>query len=149
MSKKTKSSQKQGNRIHADLRAVVKAEHKLSRSRRRFAANRYLREVLRIYRKWERRGVEKQYGRELARTAGITSRSHAHPIKLIIDATSSDCDPKKKSRWGRALQFIALRKIPSKGLDDAFRKNGGIAGCARQSAITHPKRRHSSRYDWS
>ena len=148
MLKKLKSFPKRNRRIQSDLVRVISAERKLSRSHRRFAANNYLREVLRIYRKWERRGVEKQYGRELARTVKLTSRSNAHPIKTIIDATSRDPDSKKKSRWGRALQFIALRKIPSKGLDDAFRKNGGIAGCARQSAITHPKRRRSHRYGW-
>jgi hypothetical protein len=85
----------------------------------------------------------------LVRTTGHPWRQSDHPIKRIIDATSSEPDAKKKSRWARALEYALHERVSSKRLDEFFRSNGGIAGCARSIARIRPRRKSATKDDWA
>jgi hypothetical protein len=85
----------------------------------------------------------------LVRTTGHPWRQSDHPDKRIIAATSSEPDAKKKSRWARALEYALHERVSSKRLDEFFRSNGGIAGCARSIARIRPRRKSATKDDWA
>lgn len=65
---------------------------------------------------------------------------------ILLDITSQ-ADQKTKSRWRQALRYAYTKR---KGwrrkmtLREFFRNNGGVAGCARKSAIPRKKSRTKS-----
>src|SRR5215213_232391 len=105
----TPRRKRQGRQMQAALAPVIKADRRAAKSRSRYAAERYLREVFRLYETWKRRGFAKRYSSRAARLAGF-SWSNMHPLRRIIDATTQEPDRKKRSRWARALQFVVARK---------------------------------------
>jgi hypothetical protein len=120
-------------KIIDDLREL---ERKCFASRSRFAFYDYLAAVFELYVQLRRRNQAKPSARRIAKRFGLRKQDRAHPIRIIIDATST-ADIKTRSRWSRALQYAWHERKTWKDFGSFLRENGGPAGCARQfAAIT-------------
>jgi hypothetical protein len=131
--------EKQKRRLERELKPLCKAERRATQSKSRYAPEIYLREVLRLYECWSRIGLATRYSRRALKLAALPIRD-VHPVRRLIDCTSTEPDRKRRSRWGRALQYAIQQKIESKRLRKFLRKNGGIAGCAHKAAAAQPRR---------
>jgi hypothetical protein len=127
------------------LREAVERLRKLERkcfsARNRFAFYGYLAAVFEFYVQLRRKNQAKQAAHRIAKLFGLQNRKHAHPIRVIIDATST-ADNKTKSRWTRALRYAWRKRTTWTDLKTFLQENGGPAGCADQFAVVHPKARY-------
>jgi hypothetical protein len=114
-----------------------KLERKCFRSRSRFAFYDYLAAVFDLYVQLRRRNQAKPSARRIANLFGLRKPNRTHPIRTIIDATST-ADIKTRSRWSRALRYAWRERKTWKELGSFLRENGGPAGCARQFAAMKP-----------
>ena len=78
-------------------------ERKCFASRSRFAFYDYLAAVFELYVQLRRRNQAKPSARRIAMLTGLRNQDRTHPIRVIIDATSTT-DSKTKSRWTTALR---------------------------------------------
>lgn len=119
------------------LRVVIaqlkKQERKCMRSRRRLAIYKYLIRVYGLYEKLRTNHAERA-AKKIVSLFGLRVRDDAHPIRIIIDA-SSGADLKTKSLWVRALRFAWTDDQRRPDLSDFLDENGGIAGCAHKAAV--------------
>src|SRR5437870_13445436 len=83
----------------------------------------------------------KKAARLIAKWFGFRTQQRTHPIRVIIDATST-ADNKTKSRWTRALRYAWHERKAWMDLTSFLHENGGPAGCAEQFAAVHPKARY-------
>lgn len=83
--------------------------------------------------------------REIAGLAEISMRKGAHPMRILIDASSGPEDPRQKSRWVQALQYVYGWKQPADKVEWCFKSNGGIYGCARKFAALNKANRKAKR----
>ena len=118
-----------------DLRSL---ERKCFASRSRFAL---LAAVIELYVQLRRTKQAKKAATLIVKLFGLRSKKGTHPIRVIIDATSS-ADNKTKSRWTRALRYAWYKRKTWRDLKTFLRENGGPAGCAEQFAAVHPKARY-------
>jgi hypothetical protein len=118
-----------------DLREL---ERKCFASRRRFAFYFYLAAVFELYVQLRRRNQAKPSARRIAKLSGVRKQNRTHPIRTIIDATST-ADNKTRSRWSRALRYAWRERKTWTDLDAFLRENGGPAGCARQFSAIRKK----------
>jgi hypothetical protein len=128
------------------LRKVITDLIKLERkccfaARNRFAFYDYLAAVLDLYIRLRRRNQAKPWARRIAKLFGLRSQKRTHPIRVIIDATST-ADNKMKSRWTRALRYAWRERKTWKDLGLFLRENGGPAGCADQFAAINQRGRY-------
>jgi hypothetical protein len=121
-----------------DLRSL---ERKCFASRSRFAFYDYLAAVFELYVQLRRTKQTKRTARLIGKLFGFHNQRRKHPIRVIIDATSS-ADNKTKSRWTRALRYAWYKRKTWRDLKTFLRENGGPAGCAEQFAAVHPKARY-------
>ena len=121
-----------------DLREL---ERKCFAARSRFAFYDYLAAVFHFYIQLRLRNQAKASARRIAKLLGFRKQNDIHPIRVIIDATST-ADPKTKSRWSRALRYAWAERRKWTDLDAFLRENGGPAGCADQFAATNPRERY-------
>jgi hypothetical protein len=121
-----------------DLRRL---ERKCFASRNRFAFYDYLAAVLELFVQLRRTKQAKKAATRIAKLFGLRNHKRTHPIRVIIDATST-ADLKTRSRWTRALRYAWLKHKKWTGLHAFLRENGGPAGCAEQFAAVHPKARY-------
>jgi hypothetical protein len=120
----------------ADLKML---EQRCFASRQRFKFYHYLRAVYAFYAFLRHRNEARKTARRIVRLLGLCNRTAAaHPIRVIIDATS-DADTKAKSRWARALQFAWHERKRSTKFQEVLLKYGGPAGCAEQFAALNSK----------
>jgi hypothetical protein len=119
----------------ADLKML---EQRCFASRQRFKFYHYLGAVYAFYAFLRRRNEAKKTARRIVRLFSLCNRTDAHPIRVIIDATS-DAGMKAKSRWARALQFAWHERKRSPKLQEVLLKYGGPAGCAEQFAALNSK----------
>jgi hypothetical protein len=110
----------------------------------RFKYYPYLVEVYRTYKEWKSLRVSKRMTHRTA-THFKTPKGKT-PIRTLLDATSSNLDSKRKSRWSRALELAVLAKATPEQLTGLFKNYSGIAGCARMAAQQKPKKK---RDDWA
>ena len=127
------------------IRSVVPGQ---TRPLRRFDCYNYLHAVYETYRLWKRQSVATNTARRLAHALHIPLRAGVSPIRILIEATYADADPKKKSRWVRALQHAYTEHIVADKLTAFIKSNGGIAGCAARAAQDDPKK-WTDRNDWA
>jgi hypothetical protein len=120
-----------------DLREL---ERKCFASRSRFAFYDYLAAVFELYGQLRRRKQAKPSARRVGKLFGLRKQNRTHPIRVIIDATSTT-DLKTKSRWSRALRYAWHERGKWTDLDAFLRENGGPAGCAGQFAAIRKKSR--------
>jgi hypothetical protein len=121
-----------------DLR---KLERKCFASRSRFAFYDYLAGVFELYVQLRRRNQAKPAAQRIAKLFGLRKPNRTHPIRAIIDATST-AHIKTRSRWSRAFRYAWRERRTWKDLGSFLRENGGPAGCARQFAAVQPKARY-------
>ena len=95
------NSDRQLRKTIDDLR---KLERKCFASRSRFAFYDYLAAVFELYVQLRRRNQAKPSARRIAKLFGLRKQNRTHPIRVIIDATST-ADIKTRSRWSRALRY--------------------------------------------
>jgi hypothetical protein len=131
-------SDRQLRKIIDDLREL---ERKCFASRSRFAFYEYLAAVFELYVQLRRRKQAKPLARRIANLFGLRKPNRTHPIRTIIDATSTT-DIKTRSRWTRALKYAWRERKTWKDLDAFLRENGGPAGCADQFAAINPRGRY-------
>ena len=98
-------SDRQLRKIIDDLR---KLERKCFASRSRFAFYDYLAAVFELYVQLRRRNQAKPSARRIAKLFGLRKPNRTHPIRAIIDATST-ADLKTKSRWTPCLTVRLAR----------------------------------------
>jgi hypothetical protein len=138
--------------LSPELAAAIKpakdAAARLKRAIGRFAIYEFLETVYRIYVVWKRRKIAKRSARTLARELNIVRRKGMSPIRVLIEATYSNADFTKKSRWVRALEYAAHEGVPAKRLGKFIRAGGGLAGCARMAVNANRKRRRPGG-DWN
>jgi hypothetical protein len=113
-------------------------EQNCSASRSRFAFYDYLAGVFELYVQLRRTNQAKKSARLIPELFGHRHQKRTHPIRVIIDATST-ADMKTKSRWTRALRYAWRERKAWKDLGSFLRENGGPAGCADQFAAVNPK----------
>jgi hypothetical protein len=121
-----------------DLRRL---ERKCFTSRSRFAFYDYLAAVIELYVQLRRTKQAKKAAARIAKLFGLRSQRRTHPIRVIIDATST-AEKKTKSRWSRALRYAWHKRRAWCNLTIFLHENGGPAGCAEQFAAVHPKARY-------
>jgi hypothetical protein len=130
-------SDQQLRKIIGDLREL---ERKCFAARNRFAFYDYLAAVFELYVQLRRRNQAKPSAQRIAKLFGISKQDRTHPIRVIIDATST-VDNKTRSRWTRALRYAWRERKIWTDLASFLRENGGPAGCARQFAAIRKKDR--------
>ena len=126
-------------RIITDLKSL---ERTCFASRSRFAFYDYLAAVFELYVRLRRRNEAKPSARRIAKLFGLRKQARTHPIRSIIDATST-ADIKTRSRWSRALRYAWRERKTWTDLGSFLRENGGPAGCADQFAATNPRGRYA------
>ena len=84
-----------------DLREL---ERKCFAARNRFAFYDYLAAVFELYVQLRRRNQAKPSARRIAKLFRLRKQNRTHPIRVIIDATST-ADIKSRSRWTWALRY--------------------------------------------
>jgi hypothetical protein len=122
---------------------LQKAQHEMGR----FKFYGYLKAVYRTFKQWKDLGISKRMARHVAEYFNIPHRQGTSPVRTLIDATFPALDPKQKSRWSRALEYAALKKVAAENLPRLFRSHSGIAGCACLAAKQKP-RKNMYRHDW-
>jgi hypothetical protein len=125
-------------RIITDLKSL---ERKCFVSRSRFAFYDYLAAVFELYVQLRRTKQAKKTTRLIAKLFGFRKQDGTHPIRIIIDLTSTG-DIKTRSRWSRALRYAWRERKMWRDLRDFLRENGGPAGCADQFAAINPRERY-------
>lgn len=99
----------------------------------KLALYRYLESVFDCYSTWKRDGIELSASGRIARLTGLDPQRRRHPIRAILDATST-ADRRTKSRWYRALRYAWRDRSKWSGLKECLSANGGVAGCASKWA---------------
>ena len=118
--------------IERELKQVILVGREAHSSRRQLAAYDYLGSVLRLFGRWDRRGLARKRSRKAAKLSGLQIRGDTSPIRILIDCTAHKADRKQRSRWSRCLEFAVSKNIAAGELKSFLRANGGIAGCAGQ-----------------
>ncbi len=124
--------------LRQTIDALRKLERKCFASRSRFAFYDYLAAVFELYVRLRRTGQAKRAARLIAKFFGLRNQKRTHPIRVIIDATST-ADLKTKSRWTRALRYAWRERKTWTDFTSFLRENGGPAGCAKQFAAIKRK----------
>ena len=130
------------------IESIFKASHRAQCATGQFKFYPYLVAVYRTYKEWKDLGVSKTMSRRVAEAFKTPRRKGTSPVRTLIDATFPALDPKQKSRWSRALEFAAFTNATPEQLPNLFKKNSGIAGCARGAAKQKPKK-ETNRDDWA
>ena len=128
------------HRILKELAPLQRADRIAGRSRRRFASRTYLLEVYRLYAEWDQIGDAEKFALRTASAAGLSLHGKPHPMRILIDLTTSHPNLKRRSKMERALRYALSREVAPEKLLKFFRNHGGISGCARYAAYTCPPR---------
>jgi hypothetical protein len=123
-----------GLQVRNDIQVIMATARKAEVSKKRFSLHHYLASVYATHRKWDEMGVARSRTRQVAQHFGIRRFRNGPAIRVLLEATLPDAGAKQLSRWTRALQFALHEDIPSKRILHYFRRNGGVAGCARLAA---------------
>jgi hypothetical protein len=128
--------------LRQTIDGLRRLERKCFASRSRFAFYDYLAAVFELYVQLRRTKQAKKAAGLIAKLFQLRSPKHTHPIRAIIDATSS-ADLKTKSRWTRALRYAWRERKSWTDLRSFLRENGGPAGC--EPDLLRPIRRQDIR----
>jgi hypothetical protein len=134
--------------LAAAIQPVKEAAATLNRRVGRFAVYEFLKAVYRVYTGWKRDKTARRSAHLLADKLSIARRKGMSPIRVLIEATLPDADLKQKSRWVRALEYVAKEATPVKHFRKFIGAHGGLAGCARLAANMNRKRRRPG-CDWN
>lgn len=115
-------------------KSALKHRSNAAPGKRRCGLHKYLRRVYRIYCDLRLKRNFERIITEIVELAEISVRKGTHPLRILIDASSSHDDPKQKSRWVQALQYVYGWKLPAQKVEWCFKVSGGVYGCARKQA---------------
>lgn len=130
------------------IQPAKEAAARLSKRVGRFEMYSFLKSIYRVYMQWKDRRVAIRSARLMAQELSITRRKGTSPMRVLIEATFPGADLRQKSRWVRALEYLASEDVPAREFKRFIRANGGLAGCARLAAEVNRKRRRPGG-DWS
>ena len=119
--------------LQAAISVLTKLDHRWRKTGKNRALYRYLATVFNFYAELMRAGDARTVANRIARLAGLRHQPDRHPIRTIIDATST-ADRKSRSRWSLALRYAWRERSQWNDLIDCLRANGGVAGCATKWA---------------
>jgi hypothetical protein len=134
--------------LAAVIQPATEAAIKLKLRVGRFELYGFLKAIYRVYMRWKDRRVARRSARLIAQELSITRRKGTSPIRVLIEATFPGADLRQKSRWVRALEYLASEDVPTQEFRTFVRANGGLAGCARLAAEVNRKRRRPGG-DWN
>jgi hypothetical protein len=129
---------KSDQQIRKTIHELRELERKCFASRSRFAFYGYLAAMFKLYVQLRRSNRAKTWAQRIAKLFRLRSQKRTHPIRVIIDATST-ADIKTRSRWSRALQYAWHERKTWADLTLFLRENGGPAGCADQFAAINSR----------
>lgn len=115
--------------LQAAIAMLTKQDRRWHKTGSKRALYRYLQTVFNVYSASKKVRSGRPLVSRIARVAGLVAQPDRHPIRTIIEATSS-ADRKSKSRWTQALRFAWRERSKWQDLTECLRANGGIAGCA-------------------
>jgi hypothetical protein len=127
--------------LRQTIDGLRRLERKCFASRSRFAFYEYLAGVFELYVQLRRKNQARQAARRIANLVGLHKQKGAHPIRVIIEVTST-ADLKTRSRWTRALRYAWRERKSWTDLKIFLRENGGPAGCAERFAAINPRGKH-------
>ena len=127
------------------IQPAKEAAARLNKRVGRFEIYSFLESIYRAYMRWKDRGVARRSARLMAQELSITRREDTSPMRVLIEATFPGADLRQKSRWVRALEYLASEDVPTREFRKFVRVHGGLAGCARRAAQEHRKRRRPRR----
>jgi hypothetical protein len=130
------------------IRSAKEAAARLNKRVGRFEIYSFLKSIYRVYMRWKDRRVARRSARLMAQELSITRRKGTSPLRVLIEATFPGADLRQKSRWVRALEYLASEDVPAQQFKRFIRANGGLAGCARLAAEVNRKRRRPGG-DWN
>ena len=130
------------------IQPAKEAAARLSKRVGRFEVYSFLKSIYRVYMQWKDRKVARRSARLMAYELSITRRKGTSPIRVLIEATFPGADLRQKSRWVRALEYLASEDVPVREFKRFIQANGGLAGCARLAAEVNRKRRRPGG-DWN
>ena len=119
--------------LQSAITMLTKQECRWRKTGRKRALYRYLATVFDLYAECTSADNRRTVASRIARLAGLNHQHDRHPIRTIIDATST-ADRKSKSRWTQALRYAWRERSKWKDLERCLRANGGVAGCAERWA---------------
>jgi hypothetical protein len=131
--------------LEALIQPAREAATRLRRGTGRFRLHDLLEAIYRVYIDWKRRKIARRSARIIADEMNIDQRKGMSPIRVLIEAALPSANFKQKSRWVRAIEYIASENISAKGFQKFISAHGGIAGCARLAAKANRKRRQPRR----
>jgi hypothetical protein len=130
--------------LQAAMTMLTKLARRWRKTGRKRALYRYLTTLFRIYAAWKRDDTRTAASR-IAKLTGLRTQLHRHPVRTIIDATST-ADRKSKSRWTQALRFAWRERSKWKCLEQCLRANRGVSGCASRWADMQAETRAPAGY---
>lgn len=130
------------------IQPAKEAAARLSKRVGRFEMYSFLKSIYRVYMQWKDRRVAIRSARTLADKMNIVRRKGMSPMRVLIEATFPGADLRQKSRWVRALEYLASEDVPAQEFKRFIRAHGGLAGCARLAAEVNRKRRRPGG-DWN
>jgi hypothetical protein len=125
-------------RLESEIAILKQLERQCLTRRQRFAFYGYLARAYKLYERLRRNSEANKGARRIRILCGLPTNRSMHPLRTILDATSS-ADQKAKSRWTRALRFAWHERRRWKKFEKFLRQNGGPAGCADEFAALHAK----------
>lgn len=134
--------------LNAAVQSAKQAARHLTARVRRFEIYDFLSAVYRVYVGWRNRKMANRSAGLLARQLSITRRKGTSPIRVLIEATLPEADLRQKSRWVRALEYVASENIPAHEFRRFVRAHHGLAGRARLAVTVNRKRRQPGG-DWN
>jgi hypothetical protein len=123
--------------------AELKILHKKScRTRGQNGQYSYLAEVYGFYRSLRDKNVAQKASKKIAKLFKIKIRNDSHPIGIIIRASLSNQADEFVNRWTQCLRYAWARRRDWDTLDDFFKNNGGIRGCAERFSERNSRKRY-------
>jgi hypothetical protein len=114
-----------------DWRGVRKAWDDFQGSRARDAVYGYLARVFTIVEHYKVRRKTRRLLRHAFDFVDLPFDKNADAFTAIIRCTSDNTvDSKIRSKWARALRYVARSKKPESGLKTFMKKAGGVNACA-------------------
>ena len=109
----------------------------------------YLEKVWELYSKWKEANKAQIRAKRLASMYKFKLRKNTHPIRAIIDASSTK-HVGDKSEWTRALKYVEKNRsqVEKMGCRHFLESNGGPAGCADKGAAPRAAKRRTVRSNW-
>jgi len=120
--------------VKALRKSALKHRSNAAPGKRRVGLHKYLKRVYRTYCDISLKRNFERIMREIVELAEVNVRKDTHPLRILIDASVGPEDPKQKSRWVQALQYVYGWKLPARKVEWCFKVSSGVYGCARKQA---------------